>query len=241
MENPPVSQRLQEQLGQMIASAPPDSRLPSEPELAQMLKVSRATLREAMRMFETQGLIRRRQGSGTYVNRHSTILETGLEVLESLDTLARRFGLSMAMGELVIQRRQPNPEEEQLFSLAPEEEVIEISRVKSTESRPVAYQIDILPVHVLNSDDLSVGFDGSVLDLLMQRDDIQPSTSFTEINAVTASPTVARALGVQRGVGLLLFSANLYSSAGEIIDRSYSYFLPGFFRFHVVRRIEKIK
>jgi len=38
-----------------------------EPKLARDMGVSRATLREAMRSFEAQGLIMRKQGAGTFV------------------------------------------------------------------------------------------------------------------------------------------------------------------------------
>ncbi len=238
MAQPSTSQRLHEQLSQMIAAAQPGGRLPSEPALAAMLKVSRATLREAMRTFETQGLIRRQQGSGTYVNHPPSVLDSGLEALESLDSIARRHGLSVTMGHLTVELRAPSAGERELFSLLPEEQVTHITRVMLTEKRPIAYLIDILPAHILGPDDLSAGFDGSILNLLLGRSGLQLSTSFTEIQAVNASSPVAYALGIQRGVGLLHFAANLYSLAGEVIDRSYSYFLPGFFRFHVVRRVE---
>src|SRR3712207_4427498 len=49
--------------GELAAGA----RLPSEPDLAAELQVSRATLREALRAMELEGLLRRRQGSGTFV------------------------------------------------------------------------------------------------------------------------------------------------------------------------------
>jgi DNA-binding GntR family transcriptional regulator len=46
-----------------------------------------------MRSFETQGLIRRRQGSGTFVVGKMQVLDSGMEVLESLETMAKRLGL----------------------------------------------------------------------------------------------------------------------------------------------------
>jgi len=59
-------QRLQTDLAKLITRTPAGQRLISEPELAKQMGVSRATLREAMRSFETQGLIRRRQWSARY-------------------------------------------------------------------------------------------------------------------------------------------------------------------------------
>ena len=50
-------QRLQADLAKLIAHTPPGQRLLNEPELAKQMGVSRATLREAMRTFETQGLM----------------------------------------------------------------------------------------------------------------------------------------------------------------------------------------
>src|SRR5512143_3528286 len=95
-------QRLQADLAHLISSMPAGSRLISEPELAKQMGVSRATLREAMRTFETQGLIRRRQGSGTYVVGKFQVIDAGLEVLESLETMAQRMNLEITVSDLHI-------------------------------------------------------------------------------------------------------------------------------------------
>src|SRR6186713_2848631 len=97
-------QRLQADLAKLIAETPPGSRLISEPDLAKQLGVSRATLREAMRTFETQGLIRRRQGAGTFVVGKVPVIDAGLEVLESLDTMARRMNLAIAVSDLNVEQ-----------------------------------------------------------------------------------------------------------------------------------------
>ncbi len=50
---------------------PPDSRLPSERALAAEMGVSRNTVREALDVLESRELIRRRQGSGSFVTYQS--------------------------------------------------------------------------------------------------------------------------------------------------------------------------
>ncbi|HEX2991393.1 MAG TPA: GntR family transcriptional regulator, partial [Anaerolineales bacterium] len=99
-------QRLQADLAKLIAETPAGARLMSEPDLAKQMGVSRATLREAMRTFETQGLIRRRQGSGTYVVGKFEVIDAGLEVLESLETMARRMNLEISVSDLHVEQLQ---------------------------------------------------------------------------------------------------------------------------------------
>ncbi len=50
---------------------PPNSKLPSENELAKMFGVSRSPIREALSILEASGLIDSRQGGGSYVKKVS--------------------------------------------------------------------------------------------------------------------------------------------------------------------------
>jgi GntR family transcriptional regulator len=232
-----TSQRLHEALGKIIADTQPGERLLTEPELAKQLNVSRATLREAMRTFETQGLIYRHQGSGTFVIHPSQVIDTGLEMLESIETLSKRIGLEVSMGDHKIDHRIANEEHAKALSLGINDQVLYVSRVIQAEGRPVAYLIDVLPDDVLSRDELDHGFSGSMLDLLLKRGSPVLASSRCEINAVQATPDVAKALKIQRGDVLLRFIAYLYSTNGRVVDYSYSYFLPGYFNFHVIRRV----
>lgn len=58
----------------------PGDKLPPEREMSARLKVSRSSLREAMRALEFQGLVESRRGAGTYVR--SENLDTLLPVME---------------------------------------------------------------------------------------------------------------------------------------------------------------
>jgi len=229
-------QRLQTDLAELIARTPPGSRLPSEPDLARQLGVSRATLREAMRTFETQGLIRRRQGSGTFVVGRMPRMESGLEVLESLNAIARRINLDITTTVPLVEQLTSNGDHMDLLEAPSGSGLVRISRIMRAESRPVAYLVDTLPDDVLTPDELADKFDGSVLDYLLQRGD-PLSVSRADISALGAPADVAKMLEVQRGDVLLEFSARLFTASGRVVDYSHSYFLPGYFSFHVVRRV----
>lgn len=232
-----VSRSLHEQLSQLIAETESGHRLPSEPKLAAALGVSRASLREAMRTFETRGLLQRKQGVGTFVIHPGNIFETGLENLNSLETIADQMGLEVSMGALEVCRRTIDQDMSETLELSEGMEVLTVSRVILAENRPVAFLEDNLPLDILNEEDVKDDFTGSVLDMLIRRDDIPLASSKCEISAVGAPPEIAGALDIQRYDPLLVFSSLLFSTRGRIIDSSFSYFLPGYFHFHIVRRV----
>lgn len=230
-----LSNRLHTQLGELIAKTSPGDRLPTEPKLAEMLGVSRATLREAMRTFETQGLIQRRQGVGTFVVHPSSVIDTGLELLESIESMALRVGLPVRMGDYEIERRTAEPEEREVLK---DSQVLRVSRVMEAEGRPIAYLVDVLPDKLFKEIEFRREFSGSVLDLLLKQGNLQVTSADTEIHAEAAESNEARALHMQRGDVVLHFKSTLFSMDGSVIDLSRSYFLPGYFRFHVIRRVE---
>jgi GntR family transcriptional regulator len=230
-------QRLQVELSELIQNAPKGSKLPSEPVLAQKMGVSRATLREAMRTFESQGMLRRQQGVGTFIVGPTQVIDSGLEVLESIETLAERIGLEVSMGEFEVNHIEADPKQAKKLNLTIGDPVVEVRRVIMTHDSPVAYLVDILPEAVLNPEILIARFTGSVLDLLINIGNPPLATSKTEISAVHAPVDVAKALNIQRGDTLLLLTALLFNEAGDPVDFSHSYFLPGFFRLHIIRKI----
>jgi GntR family transcriptional regulator len=229
-------QRLQSDISALIARTTAGDRLPSEPDLAKSLGVSRATLREAMRTFEAQGLIRRRQGSGTFVVGQMPVIEAGLELLESLETMAERLGLEVTVSDLHVESCPADEVTAQGLGLPLGTRLTRIRRVMREESRPVAYLVDTLPEEVLKPEQMPERFKGSVLDFLLRRGD-QLTVSKAAISAIGAPAEVAKVLQIQRGDVLLEFISKLYHSGGKVLDYSSSYFIPGYFHFHVVRRV----
>lgn len=232
-----VSRSLHEQLSILISETESGDRLPSEPRLAEDLGVSRPSLREAMMTFETRGLLQRKQGVGTFVIHPDNVFDSGLDSLVSLETMADQIGLEVSMGDLEVCRQVLDCELSEKLGLPNDEEILKVSRVILAENRPIAFLEDNLPVDVISEEEVKEHFTGSVLDLLIKRDDIPLASSRCDISAIGATPEIARALDIQRHVPLLVFSSMLYSSRGRIIDSSFSYFIPGIFHFHIVRRV----
>ena len=158
-------------------------------------------------------------------------------MLQSIEALANKIELDVSMGDLRISKISASKEQADTLQIGTGSPLIRISRVILADDRPVAYLIDILPEDILSPMELQEGFTGSVLDFLLKRGRPPLANSMTEIKSVAATASIARALEIQRGDVLLMFEASLFSEQGAIVDFSSSYFLPGYFRFHVVRRV----
>jgi len=230
---------VEEALSAMLKTLHPGDHLPPEPVLAKHLGVSRSTLREGLRMFAERGVLVRRHGVGTFVASPSPTLESGLEVLESVDSLARRMGLETEVADLEVVERPATPEEQRQLLLPDGEPapVWAITRVITVMGKPVAHLLDVVPRAYLRREELSDGFQGSVLDLILQRGTPVLLNSRTEMLAESADGVLAAHLKVRKGAALLKLVAQLYSRDERVVSYSISYFVPGYFKFHIVRRV----
>ncbi|MFI1463457.1 FadR/GntR family transcriptional regulator [Nocardia carnea] len=99
-----------EQLKEDIRSGrwPVGTRIPTEPELAELTGTGRNTLREAVQALVHAGMLERRQGSGTYVIATSEVgstLEKYFAEAAERDVLELRHGLEATAAALAAHRR----------------------------------------------------------------------------------------------------------------------------------------
>jgi DNA-binding FadR family transcriptional regulator len=95
-------------------------RIPAEPELVAELNVSRNTLREAIRALIHAGLLKTKQGDGTYVCSSSTlgaVLQKRIFRTDTLHTLEVRQALEREGAHLAAQRRTSDEAKELLLQL----------------------------------------------------------------------------------------------------------------------------
>ncbi len=229
--------QVEDVLSELIKTMHPGDQLLPEPELAKQMGVSRATLRGVLRAFAERGLLIRRQGVGTFVTSRLPILETGLEVLESLERMADRLNLQTEVSYLDIEERFATPQERRGLVSEQPLKVLAVTRVITMEGEPVADLLDVVPITYLCSTDLGANFKGSVLDILLEREKPVMATSRTEIIAADATDEIAHRLGIEPGTALLKLVAQLYSYDEQVVDFSVSYFVPGYFKFHVMRQV----
>jgi DNA-binding FadR family transcriptional regulator len=65
-------QQIVEALEQVIVQSEEDEKLPSEQELSERFNVSKVVIREALKVLQDRGLVRVRNGDGSYISRPQT-------------------------------------------------------------------------------------------------------------------------------------------------------------------------
>ncbi|MEM1261660.1 MAG: UTRA domain-containing protein [Pseudomonadota bacterium] len=116
----------------------PDDRIPSEHKLAEQFSVSRLTVQRAIRELVSEGLLRRAQGSGTFVNNFTHRFSL-LEVRDVVEEIALLGGKPST--EVLMHRRVTPPQEiDDLLELNAGAEVFHVSLLQSMDDEPVAHE-----------------------------------------------------------------------------------------------------
>ena len=232
-----TQQEVMRGLGRIISDTKSGQKLPSEPKLAEMLGVSRTIIREVLPIFENQGFLRREHGKGTFVTHLPPTIDSGLEVLHPIETLAQNNGLEIRCSKLKIMPRPARKSEISLLGLDDGAAIIQITRLMEVETHPVAYMMDFLPEGLVPIEELSEDFDGSVLRFFLSQKSKQLSTVFSEINPHKASEELSARLNVPNGEIILTFSSTSFNKSGEKIYHSLDHFVSKYFSFHLLRKV----
>jgi len=210
------------------------ARLPSEPRLARSLGVSRSSLRAAIALLEEDGLLRRLQGSGTYVT-HKPLLR---------NDLSRNFGVSEMIATKDLEpgtllgdsTAEPAPAEvAQAFGIEPGSPLSVLRRVRTADGRPVVDTTDWCRSEVLDPDALSQLAGGSLYAALADRG-LSVHHGVASMYPTFAVSDTAERLNVPVGTPLLTLFQVDTTADGVVVLVSREHHVADAFEFSVYRR-----
>ncbi|MGG0670753.1 GntR family transcriptional regulator [Sporosarcina koreensis] len=227
-----VIERLKEDIDSGVFKE--NEKFPSEFELARALGVSRATLREALRVLEEEKVIVRKHGVGTFVNPRP-LFSSGIEQLSSVSSMICDAGMVPGTIFMEVQEDLPNEEMIGKFDCEANDSLVTIKRVRTADGEPVVYCVD----HVL-SRNLDGGSDvllnESIFDLIEQSGRIRIVQAVANIEPVGYDDEASSILRCGVDIPLLVLLQHHYSEEGEMVLYSKNYFRADKFSFHVVRK-----
>lgn len=211
-----------------------NEKLPSEFELSKSLGVSRATLREALRLLEEENIIVRRHGVGTFVN-PKPVFTSGIEQLSSISSMIEEVG--MEPGTIYISSATSLSTEEDIkrFQCDEDESIMTIKRVRTADGEPVVYCIDQVPNSFLPADFLTRE-NSSIFQALEESGNIHVSYAVTYIDPIGYHNEVSPILNCKADQALLVLKQFHYDDNDRVVLYSRNYFRADKFSFHVVRK-----
>lgn len=218
----------------------PGAKLPSEPALAQMLSVSRNTVREAIGVLREQSLVVSRHGLGTFVldpARESPV-DVGIEQITSSTELIERAGHKPGTRQVGVSVVRGERLPLQYLQLPPGEAVRCVERVRTADDVPVLLCRDYVSVELSPGDDIEnyLGT-GSLFAYLQREYGHKVRAARADIIPVLPSVRVAELMEVSRRKPLLLLRQVHFDDAGTPFLYSENYFNPDFVDIHVRRTL----
>ncbi len=216
----------------------PGERLPSEAKLAEEFGVSRATLREALRVLEKEGKVNRRQGVGTFITEKLSLFKSGIEELSSITETIEAMGLEAGTEDLELKLDQEVPRLAKEFELETEESMVVLHRTRTADGTPVAYCTDYLPTKLLPENIEQEVFSESLFDFLQEECNIYVTYAVADVVPVNVDELLAEKLNLEEQTPILLLKQMHYDDRDNPVLYSKNFFRSDKFEFHVVRTRE---
>lgn len=212
-------------------------RLPPEVDLAALLGVSRNIVRECLARLEREGMVSRKHGVGTLINRHVIAAETRLDLNAELiptlektgkhaETVFLRVGSGKAAGE-AAEKLQVEAGEELIFS----------RRLISADGKPAIYCVDYIVSSAAKCENFSeADFQPSVFAFLKKFCDAEVYMDLAELRALPAQGETAERLRVPEGTPLLCLAEVGYDFMGRPVLYSEEFFMDRVIRHMILRK-----
>jgi GntR family transcriptional regulator len=207
-------------------------KLPSEFDLSKQLGVSRATLREALRILEEESVIIRRHGVGTFVNA-KPLFNSGIEQLNSVSNMIKQAG--MEPGTIFLSSTTQEATEDDVKRFQSEEgNFTLVERVRTANGEPVVYCVDKIPERVLSRN--FTHEDNSIFSVLENHENRRITHAVAQIEPMGYHDKISPILNCEPETALLVLKQMHFDENDEPILYSVNYFRSDKFSFQVLRK-----
>jgi len=234
IENVPLTERARTAIMEAILENRFDERLPSEEQLAEMLNVSRTTIRTALQSLEQDGIITRKRAIGTTINAHLRPSSLALQRMVGFDGLLREKGYEVHV-EVSWERGTPPAEIAAVFELDPEQDSLTAEKSYFADGDLAIYIRDVVPWQNLRSADFSGKMPASIFEFSDQEWKRPVDHVVAEMLPMVNEGGTTK-LRVKKGKPFTRVRERHFALGGEVIAVSSVDVDNDFFHFEVFRR-----
>lgn len=231
-----LAARVAKELRKELRSRPvAGGRLPAESVLAEEFGVSRGTVRQALTILERDGFILRRQGSGTFIHRYISRVQTRAEHAYEFKELLELAGFEACI-ELISCETMPIAARIGVqLDTEPDAEVLVVRKLFFADGNPAIYCQDFIPVSLIVEPYEQVELEQPIFDFMRQRCRQASVQNMAEIIPEIATGELSKLLELREGNPLLRIDEIGYNSAGDPVVFTRAFYKDRYIRFSLLR------
>lgn len=199
----------------------PGDLIPSESELCDAFEISRSTVRQAIGELESEGLVVRRRGKGTFIS--TPKMNRSMEDVYSFSNQMRSMGLSPTSVVHAFQKmRAPEAVAKALELKDPSKEVFKIVRLRCANGEPLLLETTIIPAYIcptLTKESLETG---SLYTMLKQDAATVPHEAEETYETIVIDDNTAKLLQCKSGTSGFYVERRAWTATGEVVELTQS-------------------
>lgn len=214
----------------------PGNIIPSEKELCDTYKISRATVRQALQELKKEGLLNRVRGKGTFIAQPK--LDQVLEDVYGYNKNMLHQGVKPS--SVVISQKLiiPSKEIAKFLNLSTDEKVVFLERIRKADSMVLMLDKAYIPSKLcpgLESMDIS----GSLYKILIEKYNHILVRAKESLELATADKYIAKHLGISKGTAIIYKLRKSYTKDNTPIEYSKQFIVGDKCRF-VIELTQKV-
>jgi GntR family transcriptional regulator len=214
----------------------PNHQMMSESEMMATFGVSRITVRQALNNLQSEGLIFRIPGKGSFVSRPRAFQNLGS--LQGFGTAMREMGYETHSQVLSARAMKPPQQVLERLQLAKGDKVMELRRLRFLNREPISVDVSYLPQAIgarVAKADLANRDIFAILENDLQ---IALGHADLQINSTLADDALAAQLRVTEGSPVLFIERVIHTPDGSPLEYEELYYRGDAFRFKV--RVDRV-
>jgi len=210
-------------------------RLPSENELAKILRVSRVTFREAIRQLREDGFLYSRRGSGTYVSGNLKQIAGTLDENNGLSRMITDAGFRPGVAKYETELIHAPQWLADRLQVKKGCGIVLLKRIRTADEKPVVFSLDHLSPRVAT---IFLSLNEKIVSLfeMIERSGITLGNSFAELSPENCSKELAQELSYKAGSPILVLKQVIVDQKGSPLFYGEDYFRPDCFVFSINRK-----
>ncbi len=221
--NIPLHRQIEKALREDIATGEYDhgKLFPNEVALSNLFGVSRNTVRQAFNVLVNEGLLKRKQGKGTTVVRHTSNV-THLEEWHSFSMDMAAQGVKIKNYRITFASENCDRQLAEELDVVSGTEVKKLTRIKGNESEPFVLFESWFHPRIPLSENLD--FTRPLNEILETEFSVIAMHSSEELKAITADERIAELLEVDPGAPVFFRKRRVYDAGMRIVEFNKCYY-----------------